>query len=102
MKQYAVDEDTSMDEYTSEGDKELPEKDDAERKLERMLFGDDEGFMNALKSQQERADAMALTLRSDEEGESAGEDMDEDEEGAMDNMADADVCSPQSTLSSSL
>lgn len=85
--------DIEMDDETSSDEEELPEKDEAELKLERMLFGDDEGFMDALKNQQERADAMQLTLHSDEESGSG----DEGEEGYEDNvedMADADVCSP--------
>jgi U3 small nucleolar RNA-associated protein 18 len=92
MNQQPFDE-IDMDDETSSDEEDLPEKDEAELKLERMLFGDDEGFMGALKSQQERADAMQLTLHSDEE---SGSD-DEGEEGYEENvedMADADVCSP--------
>lgn len=93
-----ADEDTSMGEETSEDEKDIPEKDDDEKKLERMLFGDDEGFIGALKSQQERADAMALTVHSDEENGGADEDVEENEEGVMDNMADADVRIPHPVL----
>lgn len=93
MKPYADDEDIDMDDETSEDDDDIPEKDESEEKLERMLFGDDEGFMGALKSQQERADAMALTLQSDQESGSADE-AEDDDEGGMGNMADSDVREP--------
>jgi U3 small nucleolar RNA-associated protein 18 len=45
--------------------------------------------MGALKAQQEREGGMQLTLHSDAESASADE---EDEEGDLNNMADADVC----------
>lgn len=85
--------DIEMDDETSSDEEELPEKDEAELKLERMLFGDDEGFMGALKNQQERADAMQLTLQSDEESGS-GDDGEEAYEENVEDMADADVCNP--------
>ncbi|KAJ5670187.1 uncharacterized protein N7477_005550 [Penicillium maclennaniae] len=85
-----LDEDIEMGDETSSDEESIPEADESEKKLERMLFGDDAGFMGALKSQQERADAMQLTLFSDEESESADEGA-ADEEGDLDNMADADL-----------
>lgn len=85
--------DIEMDDETSSDEEEIPEKDEAELKLERMLFGDDEGFMGALKNQQERADAMQLTLHSDEESGS-GDEGEEGYEENVEDMADADVCSP--------
>lgn len=88
----ASDEDIEMDEDVESDEEAAPEKDEAERKLERMLFGDDEGFMDALKSQQKRADGMQLTLQSDDEDESAGEEVDGQDEDDMANMADEDVC----------
>ncbi|THC93246.1 hypothetical protein EYZ11_007265 [Aspergillus tanneri] len=48
------------------GDEDVPEKDETELKLERMLFGDDEGFHGALRSHQNRSLA-ALAAMSDEE-----------------------------------
>jgi U3 small nucleolar RNA-associated protein 18 len=87
-----VDEDIDMDDETSSDEESVPEADESEKKLERMLFGDDAGFMGALKSQQERADAMQLTLYSDEE--SGAEEGEGEDEGDMDNVADADVCGP--------
>lgn len=88
----ASDEDMDMDEDAESNKEGVPEKDEAEKKLERMLFGDEEGFMGALKSQQKRADAMQLTLHSDDESESAGEEIEGQHEDDMENMADADVC----------
>lgn len=93
MPSRPADNDVEMDDETSSDEESIPDKDDAERKLERMLFGDEGGFMGALKSQQERADAMQLTLHSDEESDASGpgengEDMDEED---MANMADSDV-----------
>ncbi|KAJ5635577.1 uncharacterized protein N7484_008890 [Penicillium longicatenatum] len=89
MNQQPVD-DIDMDDETSSDEEDLPEKDEAELKLERMLFGDDEGFMGALKNQQERADAMQLTLHSDEESGS-GEEGEESYEDNVEDMADADL-----------
>lgn len=82
--------DIEMDDETSSDEEELPEKDEAELKLERMLFGDDEGFMGALKNQQERADAMQLTLHSDDESGS-GDEGEEGYEENVEDMADADL-----------
>jgi hypothetical protein len=91
MQHHAEDEDIDMDDETSSDESDIPEADEAERKLERMLFGDDEGFMGALKSQQDRADAMALTLKSDDESEGGNEEAADGEEGGLEDMADADV-----------
>ncbi|CAI7565568.1 hypothetical protein N7533_008009 [Penicillium manginii] len=86
-----ADNDINMDDDTSSDEDDAPEKDAAERKLEQMLFGDDEGFMGALKNQQERADAMQLTLLSDEDSEGAGHESDGEEQGDLADMADADL-----------
>lgn len=86
---HSADEDIDMDDETSSDEGSVPEKGEDELKLEHMLFGDDEGFMGALKAQQEREGGMQLTLHSDAESASADE---EDEEGDLNNMADADVC----------
>ncbi|KAJ5387364.1 hypothetical protein N7509_009905 [Penicillium cosmopolitanum] len=88
-----ADNDIDMGDETSSDEEDAPEKDAAEKKLEKMLFGDDEGFMGALKSQQERADAMQLTLLSDEDSEGAdglGES-DAEEQGDLADMADSDL-----------
>lgn len=82
------DSDVEMGDETSSDEEDEPEKDEAERKLERMLFGDDEGFMGALKTQQDREAGMALALNSD--------DSDAEDSGAeaqdLAEMADSDVC----------
>lgn len=91
MQHHAEDEDIDMDDETSSDESDIPEADEDERKLERMLFGDDEGFMGALKSQQDRANAMALTLKSDDESENGNEEPADEEEGRLEDMADADV-----------
>lgn len=91
-KHAASDEDIDMDEDVESDEEDVPEKDETEKKLERMLFGDDEGFMGALKSQQERADAMQLTLHSDEESGSIDEEAQEEDDVDLDNIADEDVC----------
>ncbi|RAL05075.1 WD40 repeat domain-containing protein [Aspergillus ibericus CBS 121593] len=82
------DDDIDMDDETSSDESDVPEKDDAERKLEAMLFGDDEGFLGALKNQNERS--LVLADNSDEG--SADED-DENEEDARDlaELDDADL-----------
>ncbi|KAJ5668765.1 hypothetical protein N7462_009835 [Penicillium macrosclerotiorum] len=85
-----ADEDIEMDDETSSDEDDVLEKDEAEEKLERLLFGDDEGFMNALRNQQERANAMQLALHSDAENGSAEEE-DDDEDGGMGSMADEDL-----------
>lgn len=66
--------------------KVAPEKDETEEKLERLLFGDDAGFHEALKSHRTPG-AMDLVLRDDsDEEEGEGED-----EGGLDDVSDADV-----------
>lgn len=47
-------------------DEKKREKDDAEKKLERMLFGDDEGFQGALTAQRGNG-LTALVAQSDED-----------------------------------
>ena len=92
-KHIQEDSDVEMDGERSGEEDEAPEKDEAEKKLERMLFGDDEGFQGALRSQQDRG-MMALTTQSDDEsageGEGEGEDDDGDDKG-LEGVDDADV-----------
>lgn len=85
------DSDVEMDGEPSAEEDEAPEKDEAEKKLERMLFGDDEGFQGALRSQQDRG-MMALTTQSDDESAAGeeGEDDDGDDKG-LEGVDDADV-----------
>lgn len=88
-----VDEGDNSDmEMEVDGDTEkVREKDETEKKLERMLFGDDEGFMGALKSQDR--DMMALMANSDEEGASEEDEGDDFDDRDLADVADADVCS---------
>lgn len=76
---------TSSDAEMDEED-DIPEKDDVEERLEKLLFGDDEGFQAALKSHGHQG-TTDLVLASDQED---GEGEDEDEQN-MDDVADADV-----------
>ena len=76
-------------------DEKKREKDDAEKKLERMLFGDDEGFQGALTAQRGNG-LTALVAQSDEDisDDAENEDGDEDDDEGLENVADSDVCSP--------
>ncbi|KAI2785748.1 hypothetical protein POX_h09507 [Penicillium oxalicum] len=87
-KSHSADEDIDMDDETSSDEESIPEKDEDELKLERMLFGDDEGFMSALKAQQQREDGMRLVVHSDESADEEGED---EEEVDLANIPDSDL-----------
>ncbi|KAJ9384570.1 hypothetical protein DTO063F5_4640 [Paecilomyces variotii] len=66
--------------------KVVTKKDETEEKLERLLFGDDAGFHEALKSHRTPV-TMDLVLQADsDEEEGEGE-----EEGGLDDVADADL-----------
>lgn len=67
----------------------IREKDEVEKKLERMLFGDDEGFVGALKSQDR--DLMALIAKSDAENGSEEDECDDFDDRDLSDVADADV-----------
>ncbi|KAL2841212.1 WD40-repeat-containing domain protein [Aspergillus pseudodeflectus] len=67
-------------------EKVILEKDDAERKLESLLFGGDD-FQSALKTGQD-GDALALANVSDESADEAG-DIEEEED--LENIDDADL-----------
>ncbi|KAJ5474989.1 hypothetical protein N7539_008055 [Penicillium diatomitis] len=84
---HSADEDIDMDDETSSDEESVPEKDEDELKLEKMLFGDDDGFMGALKAQQQRENGMRLAVLSDESADEEGED----EEVDLTNMADEDL-----------
>lgn len=79
--------DDDMDDETSSDEDDVPEKDEAEKKLERLLFGDDAGFHGALKSQGH--DSMALTVQTDDSA--SGEEEGEGDDKGLEDMADADV-----------
>ncbi|KNG80637.1 putative small nucleolar ribonucleoprotein complex subunit, partial [Aspergillus nomiae NRRL 13137] len=84
------DSDVEMNSNMSDSSDDIPEKDESEKKLEKLLFGDDEGFQGALKGQKERS-LMALSQESGDEGSDAdrGENGGEDQE--LDGVDDADV-----------
>ncbi|RAQ48872.1 small nucleolar ribonucleoprotein complex subunit [Aspergillus flavus] len=84
------DSDMETNSNLSDGTDGIPEKDEAEKKLERLLFGDDEGFQGALKSQKERS-LIALSKESDDEGSDAGHREDGTEDQELDGIADADL-----------
>ncbi|CAK48867.1 uncharacterized protein An02g14360 [Aspergillus niger] len=75
------------DDETSSDESSVPEKDDAERKLEALLFGDDEGFLGALKNQKDRS----LVLAGQSSDEESAEEGDEDEVKDLSQMDDADL-----------
>jgi U3 small nucleolar RNA-associated protein 18 len=91
------DEDVDMDGAGQEEDEEdIPEKDDAEQKLEKLLFGDDEGFHSALREQQDSERGIVMADESDEKEDADAAEEDEDEAGERDlgDVPDADVCVP--------
>lgn len=71
-------------------DDDIPEKDEAEEKLEKLLFGDDDGFKAALKNHGEQRVTDLVMLDSNEDGD-GGEDGEEN----LDDVADEDVSSCQ-------
>lgn len=81
------DEDVDMD-GANEDEGDMPEKDEEERKLEMLLFGDDEGFHSALKEHQDR-EIVGVSGESDE-GEDGAEEEETDERD-LGNVPDADV-----------
>lgn len=90
--------DVEMDNGAEENADEevVREKDETEKKLERMLFGDDEGFQGALKSQQDRG-LMAWGTMSDDESVGEGEEGEgsDGEEKELGDVDDSDVCCPR-------
>ncbi|RJE25948.1 hypothetical protein PHISCL_01717 [Aspergillus sclerotialis] len=69
-------EDVDMD-RPSQDEEEVPEKDEAEKKLEKLLFGDDQGFHDALRDHQDR-EMMALSEENEEEDRDLGDVADAD------------------------
>ncbi|PLN77426.1 putative small nucleolar ribonucleo protein complex subunit [Aspergillus taichungensis] len=81
------DSDVEMDaDVNGDDSDEVPEKDEVEEKLERMLFGDDEGFHEALKNRS----LATLAVGSDDEGSVGGSGEDE-EDGGLEGVDDADL-----------
>lgn len=96
-KPFQDDSDVEMDrepgDEEDEDEEKVREKDEAEKKLERMLFGDDEGFQGALRDQQDRG-LKALVAQSDDEdisGEAEGAEGEDDDGEGLEDVADADV-----------
>lgn len=88
QNQHHEDGDVNVD-GSSEDEEDVPE-DEAERKLEKLLFGDDEGFHGALKDHQDRG-MIEITGESDREDDAATGDGGEDRD--LDDVPDADVSS---------
>lgn len=66
----------------------VAEKDETEKKLESLLFGDGDEFQSALKSGKD-LNQLALTNISDESADEAEGDQEEEN---LEDVADADVC----------
>ncbi|KAL2833252.1 WD40-repeat-containing domain protein [Aspergillus cavernicola] len=64
------------------------EKDEAEKKLESLLFGDGDGFQTTLQDGKD-FNSLALTTVSDESADEVGDNEDEDED--LEDVADADL-----------
>jgi hypothetical protein len=82
--------DAGMRYYSSGDDSEdddVAQKDETEERLEKLLFGDDDGFRSALKSHGEQRSTDLVMLSDKEDGDEEEEDVEEN----MDDMADADV-----------
>lgn len=69
-------------------EEKVAEKDETEKKLESLLFGDGDEFQSALKSGKD-LNSLALTNISDESADEAEGDQ---EEQNLEDIADADVC----------
>lgn len=68
-----------------------PPKDEVEEKLEKLLFGDHEGFQDALNNY-EGAEAMDLVSGGEGDGEGGAKDDNEDDASVdMENLQDDDV-----------
>ncbi|OKL55625.1 hypothetical protein UA08_09086 [Talaromyces atroroseus] len=73
-------------EEENDDEDEIPQKDEVEEKLEKLLFGDDDGFRAALKNHGEQRSTDLVMLSDKEDGEGDG-----DIEENMDDVADADL-----------
>lgn len=69
-------------------EEKVAEKDETEKKLESLLFGDGDEFQSALKSGKD-LNQLALTNISDESADEAEGDQEEEN---LEDVADADVC----------
>jgi hypothetical protein len=55
-------------------DDEIPEKDETEEKLEKLLFGDDAGFLEGLKARSADQQLVVRTNSDDEDAEDIGDE----------------------------
>lgn len=86
--------DVSQDQdHNESSDEDVPEPDETEKKLEKLLFGDDEGFHEALKSHRSRQ-TTDIDMMSGDEG-AGGDDKSAEDDQDMDGIADADVSGGQ-------
>lgn len=79
------DEDNALPHFEEEGGMEM-EKDERERELERLVFGDSAGFREGIQSFQRERNAEGTDIDVDAPEK-------EDEEGGLEGVNDADVCS---------
>jgi U3 small nucleolar RNA-associated protein 18 len=77
-----------MSDHNEGKDNEVPGKDETEIRLEKLLFGDDEGFHEALRSYGER-EIMDLSLENHDSG--SERDQKEGGEQQVEHYADADL-----------
>ncbi|OJJ43292.1 hypothetical protein ASPZODRAFT_74854 [Penicilliopsis zonata CBS 506.65] len=82
--------DMDVDSETSEEGDDVPEKDDAEKRLEELLFGAEDGFHEALKGHQ--SGALVPFGQSDDEGRfGEGDSEAGDGDDDLENVPDADL-----------
>ena len=67
------------------------EKDETELELEKLVFGDDEGFREGLKSYRRDAGYLTSGREEGEDGDDIGSPQSETEEQDLDALEDADV-----------
>jgi U3 small nucleolar RNA-associated protein 18 len=75
--------------HNKSSDHGAPPKDETEERLEKLLFGDDEGFHEALRYHGGHQMADIAMMSGDEDV--SGDDEDGKDEEEMDDVADADV-----------
>jgi U3 small nucleolar RNA-associated protein 18 len=75
--------------HDSSADESYSEKDETEKRLEKLIFGDEAGFLESIKSHQPENTQPILA----DEWEDHPEDQDEDD---LDNVPDGDVRRPRS------
>lgn len=76
----------------SKSDRELNEKDATELELEKLVFGDDEGFREGLKSYGQNAGLSESSEEEEEKEEEENPGALGEEEGDLEGVHDEDVC----------